>query len=94
MPGVTLHVGDDSIYRCSERNNSRESVLNFNVRITAAVESIDVDASAKKSAGSGFLSTLKRYPDGVERQVCRASYKEFVCMLHVSYSYTCMVRVS
>ncbi len=67
MPGAVLVVDDDAIYRCSERNNSRESVSNFTVRITATVESVGVDASVKKSAGTGFLVTIKRYPDEVER---------------------------
>ena len=63
MPSVTLRVEEDGIYRFNERNNAREAVGNFTIKLVAA---FDGDKNAEVG-GPGFVASIKRFPDRVEK---------------------------
>jgi len=56
-----LSVHCDSIYRCNEKTDSEELVSNITISLNGLVE------VAKEAGGPGYLTTIKRFPDKVEK---------------------------
>ena len=60
MPCI-LSVRSDGIYRCNDKTDTEELVSNFTVTLNGLVE------VSKEAGDSGYLATIKRFPDGMEK---------------------------
>lgn len=63
MPGTSIQVDSNRLYRVKEDSRVNEPVSNFSIKILALVN------VAPDAGGSGLLLLLKRYPDDVEKYV-------------------------
>ena len=63
MPGTSIEVDSNRLYRVKQDSRDKEPVSNFSIKMLALVN------VAPDAGGSGLLLLLKRFPDDAEKYV-------------------------